>query len=65
MRVPLTDALRRDLERHQLRWACVHCAHVIESTGACAHGWPNEDQRRFPLPEGATELPICKEFELG
>jgi hypothetical protein len=38
--------------------------------GACAHDWPDEGQRRWPLdapnPDGSrpTEVAFCKEFEL-
>ena len=55
---------------YRLRSSCVDCAHYVVSNESCAHGWPNEDQRRWPIdapnPDGSppTEAHICKEFEL-
>ncbi|RMH44999.1 MAG: hypothetical protein D6689_01040 [Deltaproteobacteria bacterium] len=64
MRFPLTDELRREAEAFALRSACRDCAHC-EPSGACAHGWPNEDQSRWPLGAGGARFAsFCKEFEL-
>jgi len=70
MRYPLTPQLMHEAATYRLRSSCVHCAHYVEADGSCAHGWPNEEQRRWPvdapLPDGSTptELHVCKEFEL-
>lgn len=71
MRFPLTDALRDEAARFQLRSACCHCSHQRRQDGSCGLGWPNQEQRRWPLdapgPDGApaTEVHFCKEFELA
>jgi hypothetical protein len=70
MRFPLTDGLLEEVARFQLRSACGDCAHVRRS-GACGLGWPNDEQRRWPLDapddRGARpdEVHFCKEFELA
>ena len=71
MRFPLTDELLADAARYALRSACQDCAHVQREGGGCGLGWPNHDQRRWPLDapdaDGArpTEVHFCKEFELA
>jgi hypothetical protein len=69
MRFALTDQLLEEARRYQLRSACSHCFYWLGDR--CAHGWPDEGQRRWPLdaPDAATgERPtfvaFCKEFEL-
>ncbi len=65
MRFPLTDQLRDEAERFALRWACRHCFFFVAGEDRCAHEWPNQAQRRWPLPEEAGgEVDFCKEFEL-
>lgn len=65
MRIPLSEQLLREAAQFELRSACVHCFHYIVAEERCAHEWPNELQRRWPLdPERDTEMGICKEFEL-
>lgn len=78
MKFPLTPELIEEARRFELRSACRDCfywratASSIEPTdGVCAHGWPDEGQRRWPLdaPDPATGAPpafaaFCKEFEL-
>jgi hypothetical protein len=60
----------REAAAFGLRSSCLHCAHREAATGACAHGWPNDEQRRWPLdapgPDGRrpAEVQFCKEFEL-
>ena len=65
MRVPLTDKLRREAEHFQLRSSCRDCAFFVQASEACAHGWPNEEQRQWPVAPAAAEWPFCKEFELA
>ncbi|HTE55553.1 MAG TPA: hypothetical protein VK698_32085 [Kofleriaceae bacterium] len=71
MRFPMTDQLLAEAERFQLRCACRDCRHQDTASGACRLGWPNQDQRRWPLdaPERdgsrPTEVQFCKEFELA
>jgi hypothetical protein len=71
VRFPLTDQLLDEAARFQLRSACPHCLHQRRSDGSCTLGWPNQEQRRWPLdapdPDGArpTEVSFCKEFELA
>jgi hypothetical protein len=70
VRFPLTDELLAQVDRFQLRSACPHCRHQL-GDGSCGLGWPNEEQRRWPLdapdPDGRrpTEVHFCKEFELA
>lgn len=70
MRFPLTDRLLEETRRFQLRSACPDCFYYVEAEGRCAHEWPNEDQRRWPLdapePDGSRpkSAEFCKEFEL-
>ena len=62
MRIPLTDQLRAEAERFQLRSACRDCIYHVDRADRCAHEWPDELQKRWPL-EG-REVGFCKEFEL-
>ena len=70
MKFPLTEQLLDEARRFELRSACRDCLFWIERRGECAHGWPDEGQRRWPLDEpgvdGArpAEVAFCKEFEL-
>jgi len=71
MKFPLTDQLLEEARRFELRSACRDCFFWSEATSACAHDWPDEGQRRWPLdaPDPRTgERPeyaaFCKEFEL-
>jgi hypothetical protein len=67
---PLTEQLLDEARRFALRSACRDCFYWRPEQGACAHGWPDEGQRRWPLdapnPDGSrpTEVAFCKEFEL-
>ena len=69
MKFPLTEQLIEEAKRWQLRSACRHC--FFWRGDRCAHDWPDEGQRRWPLdaPDetGArpTEVAFCKEFELA
>ena len=71
MRFPLTDRFLAEAARYQLRSACCHCLHQRRATGECQLGWPNEEQRRWPLdapePDGSRprDVGFCKEFELA
>jgi hypothetical protein len=81
----LTEQLLDEARRFELRSACRDCffwrgdpdgsaggAGVLPGgIHRCAHDWPDEGQRRWPLdapnPDGTrpTEVAFCKEFELG
>jgi hypothetical protein len=69
----LTEQLLDEARRFELRSACRDCFFWrTDDTGraVCAHDWPDEGQRRWPLdapnPDGTrpTEVAFCKEFEL-
>jgi hypothetical protein len=70
MRFPLTDELLAEATRFELRSACCHCMYQDRTSGACRLGWPNQQQRRWPLdaPDADGTRPrdvhFCKEFEL-
>ncbi len=71
MKFPLTEQLIAEAKQFELRSACRDCFFWRESAGACAHDWPDEGQRRWPLDaadpvsgERPTEVAFCKEFEL-
>jgi hypothetical protein len=63
VQVPLTLALLREIEQYQLRSSCQHCLFFLAASQGCGHGWPNQEQRQWPLTD-AAEAPFCKEFEL-
>ena len=69
MKFALTEQLLAEARRFELRSACRHC--FFWRGDACAHDWPDEGQRRWPLdapdPDGTrpTEAAFCKEFELA
>jgi hypothetical protein len=74
VKFPLTSLLVDEARRFELRSACRDCFFWRERAGdggACAHDWPDEGQRRWPLdapnPDGSmpTEVAFCKEFELA
>jgi len=66
----LTKQLLDEARRFELRSACRDCFYWRPARDACAHDWPDEGQRRWPLdapdPDGSlpTEAAFCKEFEL-
>jgi hypothetical protein len=70
MRFPLTDALIDESERFSLRSSCCDCFFFVAAEERCAHDWPDEGQRRWPLdapePDGSRpeSVAFCKEFEL-
>jgi hypothetical protein len=70
MKFPLTPQLLDEAKRFELRSACRDCFFWSERREACAHDWPDEGQRRWPLdaPDAngnvPTEVAFCKEFEL-
>ncbi len=72
MRFPLTDLLIEEAKKFELRSACGDCFFWRASEAPhCAHDWPDEGQRRWPLDapdpvtgERPTEVAFCKEFEL-
>lgn len=70
MKFPLTEQLLDEARRFALRSACRDCFYWRSEPDACAHGWPDEGQRRWPLdapnPDGSrpVEVAFCKEFEL-
>ena len=71
MRFPLTQLLIDEAKQFELRSACRDCFFWIEAKETCAHDWPDEGQRRWPLDapdpvtgERPTEVAFCKEFEL-
>ncbi len=71
MRFSLTDQFLAEAAAFRLRSACCHCRHQHPGSGACRLGWPNQDQRRWPLdapePDGSrpADVHFCKEFELA
>jgi hypothetical protein len=74
VKFPLTEQLLAEARRFELRSACIDCFYwrpQVDHIGACAHDWPDEGQRRWPLdaPDPVTgvrptEVAFCKEFEL-
>lgn len=70
MKFPLTQQLIDEARQFELRSACRDCFFWRERLQACAHGWPDEGQQRWPLdaPDASGALPaevtFCKEFEL-
>lgn len=70
MKFPLTAELVEEAQRFELRFACRDCFFWREQVTACAHDWPDEGQRRWPIDapnaDGTlpTEAAFCKEFEL-
>ena len=70
MKFALTEQLLDEARSFQLRSACRDCFYWRPDREACAHDWPDEGQRRWPLdapnPDGSppTEAAFCKEFEL-
>ena len=68
MKFPLTLQLIEEAKQFELRSACCHC--FFWRGDKCAHDWPDEGQRRWPLdtPDADGKLPafaaFCKEFEL-
>jgi hypothetical protein len=68
VKFPLTQQLIDEAKRFELRSACRDCFYWRGDN--CAHDWPDEGQRRWPLdaPDENGELPqlaaFCKEFEL-
>ena len=70
MKFALTAQLLDEARRFELRSACRDCFFWRAGRDACAHDWPDEGQRRWPLdapnPDGSlpTEVAFCKEFEL-
>ena len=70
MRFRLDDRFLAEAAEFQLRSACCHCMHQ-RASGECGLGWPNLEQRRWPLdapePDGTRPAGVefCKEFELA
>jgi hypothetical protein len=68
VKFPLTQELIDEARRFELRSACRDC--FFWRGTHCAHDWPDEGQRRWPLdaPDADGKLPahaaFCKEFEL-
>jgi hypothetical protein len=66
----LTEQLLDEARRFELRSACRDCFFWRDHPQQCAHDWPDEGQRRWPLDapnaDGSrpTEVAFCKEFEL-
>ncbi|MCP4448308.1 MAG: hypothetical protein GY811_23655 [Myxococcales bacterium] len=63
MRFPLSEEDRNEMQRYQLRSACVHCFFYVQNEARCAHEWPSREQSEWPLLD-ATKMSLCKEFEL-
>jgi hypothetical protein len=70
VKFPLTEQLIEEARTFALRSACRHCFFWRPALNACAHDWPDEGQRRWPLdaPDADGTVPthaaFCKEFEL-
>jgi hypothetical protein len=66
----LTEQLLDEARRFELRSACRDCFYWRPGRDACAHDWPDEGQRRWPLDAPSAdgsrpaEVAFCKEFEL-
>jgi hypothetical protein len=53
-----------EAKKFRLVMNCEACAHFVEESGSCAHGYPNAAHRQSAL-ESARTLEFCKEFELA
>ena len=58
----MTKQLLDEAAAFGLRSSCRHCFFFVERDESCAHGWPNDDQKRWPLEPPVANF--CKEFEL-
>jgi hypothetical protein len=56
--------LQQEAAHFRLRHGCEDCAHFVEETARCAHGYPNATHFRIALAPG-SEFEFCKEFELS
>jgi hypothetical protein len=56
--------LRLEATAFEFRYACEHCAHFDEPSGACAEGYPNGGHRDTRI-DAAPSLEFCKSFELS
>jgi hypothetical protein len=75
VKFPLTEQLIEEARKFELRSACRDCFYWVgrgrDADERCAHDWPDEGQRRWPLDavdpatgERPTHAAFCKEFEL-
>ncbi len=70
MKFPLTPQLIAEARQFSLRSACRDCFYWRPAIAGCAHDWPDEGQRRWPIdapdPDGSIPATVafCKEFEL-
>ncbi len=67
MKIVVTEQLKKELTKYQLRYRCGECVFFMSGTGQyagqCVHGWPNERQRdQSPHIDDSHHL--CKDFEL-
>jgi hypothetical protein len=69
VRFDLTAKLLAEADEYGLRSACGDCRYFLASS-RCAHDWPNDDQKRWPIdaPDAHGNRPktvdFCREFEL-
>ncbi len=64
MRLQRDERFERERRAWRLRHTCEYCVHWDAETGACAHGWPNDEHREGYYDSKATLVVFCKEFEL-
>jgi hypothetical protein len=57
------DRLCEESRRFKLVFACPSCA-WLDSSGACALGYPNADHLDPRLDESRRQVIFCKTFEL-
>lgn len=60
----IDDVLQREMERFSFAASCEHCAYFDPESGACSHGYPNEEHRAETI-RARRLLVFCKEFELA
>jgi len=63
VRTLIDPKLRDEVQRFDLRFTCIDCAHFAVEHQACANGYPNRPHLKVDL-EAQPTLEFCKEFEL-
>ena len=68
MKTPIDDRLRLEAERFEFRFACEDCAHFDAEAVECSLEYPAAPRRDVLIATEvarATDLELCKAFELG
>ncbi len=60
---PITDELRREVERWRLAFCCEECLHFDDERAACDLLYPVAPHRRERFERG-SRLVFCKMFEV-